>query len=79
MQKFITHDPVAQGWFNLGKSSSTHAMSHWEADLQSTEPVLELMLDRMLADYEALTPKMRKPWGTKDVETCHVFRFCHSI
>ena len=75
MQRFITHDPVAAGWFNLGKSSVTPGMSQWEGELQNTEAVLELMLDRMLADYEALHVKMRKPWVSKDVETCQVFRF----
>lgn len=67
MQKFVTHDPVAQGWFNLGKSSATAALSQWEDALVSTEEILSLMCDRMAGDFEALAPKMRRPYTSKDL------------
>ena len=53
-------------WFGLGKSSSCSAISQWEADLISTERVLELMLERMESDHLSLSPKMRKAWSAKD-------------
>lgn len=67
MQKFLTHDAVAQGWFGLGKTSSSSAICQWEADLANTDRVLELMCERLQSDYESLAPKMRKAWTSKDV------------
>ena len=70
MHRFITHDPVAVGWFNMGKSSATNAFSQWENELVNTEEVLHLLCDRLLADYESLSLKMRRPWTAKDVVSC---------
>lgn len=70
MHRFITHDPVAAGWFNLGKSSATHALSQWDAELVNTEEVLHLLCDRLLADYESLSVKMRRAWTSKEVVSC---------
>ena len=33
MNKFVTHEAVTTGWFNLGHSSSTASMSHWGGEL----------------------------------------------
>lgn len=69
MGKFITHDAVASGWFNVGHSSSSGAVSQWESELENTEEILQLLLDRMIRDYESLAPKMRKAWTSRDLET----------
>ena len=74
MQKFILHEPVAQGWFNLGKSSSVASTNAWETDLCSTDAVLELLMTRLLSDFESLAPRMRKAWSSKEVEPCLPFR-----
>lgn len=68
--KFITHDAIASKWFNIDHVSTIPSMTAWDLDLVNTLPVLELMLDRMQGDFETLTVKMRRPWGSKEIESC---------
>ena len=68
MNKFVTHEAVATGWFNLGHSSSTASMSHWEGELEGTEDMLSILVDRMGHDYESLSPKMRKAWTSRELD-----------
>ena len=69
MPKFINHDGLAEGLLNLGYSSGTGPHASWKAQLTNTETVLMFMIDRMESDWKSLTPKMRKPWGMKDLAT----------
>lgn len=44
-------------------------MAVWTDYLTNTNDVLHLTIERMLGDYEALHPKMRKCYGARDVDT----------
>ena len=69
MAKFVTHEAIAAGWFNVGHSSTTTVMSSWETELCSTEQILDLLLNRMIKDFESLAPRMRKAWTSRDLDT----------
>lgn len=75
MHKYLTHESIAQGWFNIDHSSVIPSIAQWEEKLVNTDAVLGLMCDRMLSDYESLNPKMRKPYTAKDIDS----RFCSSL
>lgn len=66
MQRFITHEALAAGWFNLDHNGSASS-NPWEAFLGNTLESLELLCHRMEADYLGLNPKMRKAYGAKDI------------
>lgn len=68
MGKFITHDAIASGVLNRDYNSATSTQTAWQAELLNSPPVLELLLDRMGADWSSLRPKMRKPYTAKDVD-----------
>ena len=68
MAKFITHEPIASQWLNVGFSTGTGALQPWQKQLTNTEQLVNLLVDRMEKDYLALSPKMRRPWG-KDIES----------
>ena len=78
MGKMLTHDSIASGAWNDGFNAASSSMVAWEAVLTATPRLLHLVLDRMQSNYEALHPKMRKPYGFKEVEsgrkiTCFCF------
>ena len=68
--KFLLHDGIAHGVFNASYNgaSNSGAVSAWENLLQNTPEVLQLLLQRMQQDWESMSPKMRRPWGLKDLE-----------
>lgn len=67
--KFITHDALASGCLNTAfNGASTQALRPWDAQLQNTVGAVNLMVDRLKGDYEALALRMRKPWAAKDLE-----------
>ena len=67
MPKFLTHEPLASGWFNNDYCSGTGTLQSWSKALTNTEGLAKLLVSRMEKDYVALAIKMRKPWG-KEVE-----------
>ncbi|CAL1130517.1 unnamed protein product [Cladocopium goreaui] len=67
MPKFITHEPLANNWFNMNHTTGSGHLQPWATPLTNREDVLLLLVDRMEKDYLALSPKMRKAYG-KDVE-----------
>lgn len=67
MPKFLTHEPLASGWFNNDYCSGTGTLQSWSKALTNTEELAKLLVSRMEKDYVALAIKMRKPWG-KEVE-----------
>ena len=69
MPKFINHDGLAEGLLNLNYCSATGPHASWKTQLQNTRETLVFMLHRMESDWVSLTPKMRKPWGMKDLAT----------
>ena len=70
MPRFVNHDGLAEGLLNLGFcSSAVGPHASWKSQLQNTHDTLSFMLHRMESDWVSLTPKMRKPWGMKDLAT----------
>ncbi len=65
MGRFLFHEPVSQGLFNLTYSSASGTA--WEAALTNKLDLLELTCSRMEADYLALNQRMRRPYGSKEV------------
>lgn len=72
--KFLLHDGIAAGIFNSIYNGASAGFVPWDAALQNNNGVLGLLLNRMKKDFEGLTPKMRKPWGQKELE--HLQRIC---
>lgn len=71
MVKFLPHESVANGSFNLGHNTVLPQIKVWEDHLGNTEEVLTLLVSRLESDYAALNPKMRRPYQSKDVEPSH--------
>lgn len=69
MQKFISHEPIANCIFNLGHATSSSSLEVWEPFLANTTESLLLLAERMEGDYMALAPKMRKCYKQSDIET----------
>ena len=67
--RFISHDPLAHGFFNTSFNGAGGALSAWDGQLQNTESSVNLMVDRLKSDYEGLTAKMRRPYGLKEVDS----------
>ena len=68
MGKMLTHESIASGAWNTDFRATTSSTVAWEGVLSTTPRLLNLTLDRMHGNYEALHPKMRKPYGLKEVE-----------
>ncbi|CAK9099997.1 FO synthase subunit 1 [Durusdinium trenchii] len=68
MQKFMSHEPIANGVLNIGHVTKSPALEVWEPFLANTEEVLMLLLDWLEGDYTALTPKMRKSYKQSDID-----------
>jgi hypothetical protein len=69
MPKFILHEPLAMDLFNLNHNTAQGTLQPWGRFLTNNTELLELILERMESDYTALSCKMRKPYGAKEVET----------
>ena len=66
--KFLLHDGIAAGLFNSVYNGASAGFLPWDSALQNNNGVLGLMLQRMKKDFEGLSPKMRRPWGQKELE-----------
>lgn len=67
MPKFINHDGIADGIFNRTYSGGSGPHVPWKDLLLNSSGVLTCLLGRMEKDYVAITPKQRRPWGSKDL------------
>ena len=67
MPKFVTHEPLAAGILNSGHTTGVGNYAAWSAELTNSEPILSLCIQRMQEDWLALTGRMRKPYGAKEV------------
>ena len=67
MGKFMTHEPIAAGAFNHDWCSAGPLLSSWSTELTNTPQIVHLTLQRLGGDFAALHPKMRKPFGLKEV------------
>ena len=68
MNKILNHDPIADGLFNRDYCAANGPLKPWAEILSNTPQSLELSLDRLEADCKSLNVKMRKAFGSKDVE-----------
>lgn len=68
MGKFLTHEAIAGQYFATDVSVAA-PQSAWLGILTTNERSLLLLAERMSQDYSRLNAKMRKPWGSKDLET----------
>jgi hypothetical protein len=67
--KFLLHDGLAAGIMNVTYNSATGALEPWDRVLGNSQDIVDLMLLRMRRDFEALNPKMRKPWNQTQLES----------
>lgn len=68
MGKFLPHDSIANGSFNVSYNIVLPEFKVWEDLLTNSEEVLTLLVARLETDYLALNQKMRKAYASKDVE-----------
>ena len=71
MTKFMPHEAIANGCFNLNHCSSHSQIKVWEDELNNSEDVLRLLVERLEHDFVALNPKMRSPYTAKRVAAGH--------
>lgn len=76
MPRFLTHEPVASDLFNASFNSATGTLQSWSRFLGNTDQLLGLLIKRLEVDWTSLSPKMRRPWNGKDVETSIGLVFC---
>ena len=74
MTKFMPHEAIANGCFNLNHCSSHSQIKVWEDELNNSEDVLRLLVERLEHDFVALNPKMRSPYTAKRVAAGHAIR-----
>ncbi|CAL1165232.1 unnamed protein product [Cladocopium goreaui] len=67
--KFLTHEALADNLMNLGHSTATGFLLPWRTALTNTNGLLELMLLRMERDFTSTSPKFRKAWNSKELDT----------
>lgn len=72
--RFINHDGIAEGLLNLGHTTAVGFLLPWRNALSNSHGLLTLMLSRMELDFVATSPKLRKPWGLKDLDPWQTFR-----
>lgn len=68
MPRFISHEPLSLGYFNSSYNGGTGAYSAWQGHLANDRSVVDLLVQRLASDYEALPVKLRKAWGAKEVD-----------
>lgn len=78
MGRFIVHEPIASGLFNITYNGSVAQFATWDCELQNSEEVLDLLVSRLVGDWTSLNPKFRKCWTSKDIaawrhERAHLF------
>ena len=67
--RFLSHEPISNGLFNESFNGGHGALQAWEPCMLNRLEVVQLMVDRLASDYEQLSPKMRRPYGSRDIET----------
>lgn len=68
MIKFLTHEALAQKWFNRNEVLAAQAHTAWTEVLVNTPESLQLLCARLCSDWLAVNPKLRKPWSGSQVE-----------
>lgn len=68
MNRLLTHDAIANGIFNLSYSGGGGVLQPWDRALTNSVELLDCLVDRMQMDFETASPKLRKPWGLRELE-----------
>lgn len=73
MGKFMHHEPISAGLFNLNYHSVGPSMSSWENELTNHPDcrLLQLLCDRMEKDWTSLAVKMRTPYNLAKLDSSH--------
>ena len=69
MHKFLTHESIAAGCFNVGECCASATQSAWQEILTLSETNIHLLVRRLSSDYSRAAAKMRKVWTSKDIDT----------
>ena len=69
MQKFLTHEAVAEGVFNRDYSSAGPTLVAWQSHLINNEDILLLFVERLELDFVHTPVKFRKPWRYDQCES----------
>ena len=69
MHKFLTHEAIAAGCFNVGECCASATQSAWHESLTLTESNIQLLVCRLSSDYSRVAAKMRKVWTSKEIDT----------
>ena len=69
MPKLISHEPLASNLFNTNHSGAVGQLASWDGHMTNSQESVLLMVKRMRCDYEGVAVKMRKPFGSKEIET----------
>ena len=68
MGRFLHHEGLSAGCFNAHHSFSNSATSAWKPDMTNSEELLLLVTNRMENDFVTTAAKMRKAYGTKEID-----------
>lgn len=68
MQKFLTHEAIAEGVFNKDFCSAGPTMVAWQSQLLNNNDILMLLCERLELDYCHTPVKFRKPWNYQQCE-----------
>ena len=72
MGKYLNHDGLAHGIFNRDYNGASAGLVAWDRFLTNSPPLLDMLVKRMVQDYESLAPKMRKPWGLSSLDSRYI-------
>lgn len=75
MIRFVTHEPLASGYFNRNFNAGTGVFSPWEGSLINNTDLVMLALSRMEKDWDDAPAKLRKPYQCKDIEPYIKYNF----
>ena len=68
MGKFLTHEPISGCVFNRDYTGGTNTFEAWADKLRNSPESLQLLCERMEADYCLARPKMRKAFGLASLD-----------
>jgi hypothetical protein len=74
MQKFLTHEAVAEGVFNRDYCSAGPTLVAWQSQLINNDDILMLLVERLELDFVHTPLKFRKPWRYDQCEPLQLLR-----
>ena len=66
--KFMTHEALANGIFNKEFNSAGPNMEAWKPYMTNSREILDLVVNRLEADYCATHTKMRRPFNAFQID-----------